>query len=371
MGKGRERNGLCWCNSGKKYKNCHLKIENNKKIEMYEVENDFKESHSKKTCMAPREFHNNCSKKIIRAHTISKSSNLKQISKDGHVLGFKRTINELNIHNGKFSIEKIGINKASIYNNFCSIHDKKLFAVIEDEDFIFTSKQIFMLAYRAICKELYLKYCSSTSNQNLLKYQNGLDINMQKNIANVVDFFNIETGLAVRDLEKLKLKYDEYIINNNFDNIKYYCLLLDKVPELMSSCGWIPTEDFNSNKLADLSKEEQIFNTLTVSTVAIKDNGAIIFAWLDNFENNFCDKFIDSFNKIPNNEKSSAILNWLFLCNENIYFSENWWNNLDLKKQELIQKLTSLPMLSYIGLNNYSRFEGVVDWNILEINTNI
>ncbi|PUE65481.1 SEC-C metal-binding domain-containing protein [Arcobacter caeni] len=92
MGKGNKRNEICFCGSGKKYKNCHAIKEFEKKVELHEMNKDFMNSQAKKKCMAPQILKDECTKKIIKAHTISKSCNLKQISKDGHVMHFKTNI---------------------------------------------------------------------------------------------------------------------------------------------------------------------------------------------------------------------------------------------------------------------------------------
>jgi hypothetical protein len=50
-----------------------------------------------------------------------------------------------------------GIANTSVFNGFCSKHDKNLFAPIEDEPFICKPDQLFLHAYRAVAKESYLK----------------------------------------------------------------------------------------------------------------------------------------------------------------------------------------------------------------------
>ncbi|MFW2567816.1 SEC-C metal-binding domain-containing protein [Aliarcobacter butzleri] len=370
MGKGNKRNSLCWCDSGLKFKNCHANRESEEKVKIYDVEKDFKTSHTKRMCMAPEKLHSECNKRIINAHTISKSSNLKQISKDGHVLGFKKNIQELHKNNGIFPIGKIGINNASILNNFCSTHDKELFSVIEDQEFIFSNEQIFMLAYRIICRELYLKYCSQTSSMNMKKYDKGFSLKEQIYIQSTVDFMLNGAELAIRDLENLKNKFDDLLLKKDFSKIKYYCLILDSVPQIMSSCGWIPTDDFDGNKLANLNNTLELFNNLSVSTIALGQKGAVIFAWLDVFEKDYCLPFIESLNKIPNDNKGSAILNWLLQCNENIFFSEDWWNGLDKNKQNLMINLVMEIMTNCVNFTNYVNYKDFLSWNITEIKKN-
>jgi hypothetical protein len=83
MAKSIGRNDPCWCGSGLKYKKCHL----NKEIKAYEINNNFKKSLKHKTCKVPSSLQYECADTIIKAHTISKSANLKNIARDGKVYG--------------------------------------------------------------------------------------------------------------------------------------------------------------------------------------------------------------------------------------------------------------------------------------------
>lgn len=177
--------------------------------------------------------------------------------------------------------------------------------------------------------------------------------------------------MAVRDLEKIKIFYDKKLIEENFSSIKYYCILIDSVPEIMSTAGWLPELDFNNNKLLDLNDKNIMFNTLTVSTIGLKDGkGAVIFAWLDVIDSKACISFIKSLNEIPDDYKDSAILKWLFECNENIYWSEDWWNTIELDKQnELISSM--MNTMRGASLKDYKSLSSCLSWKINEIKTNI
>ncbi|MBV5321913.1 MAG: SEC-C domain-containing protein [Sulfuricurvum sp.] len=373
MGKGTLRNKVCSCGSGKKFKNCHEKKESQEKIKLYEIENDMRETYSHQTCMVADELKCDCTKKIIKAHTVSKSSNLKQIAENGHVYGFKKSIMALDSNDGKFPVEKIGINKASVFNGFCSKHDKELFAIIEDKEIVFSNEQIFILAYRAISRELYLKYRSTENNQNMFDYDKGVkNVLLQKMFHDMVKQFSEGINLAVRDLEIIKNNYDNSLINQDYENIKYYIIIIDSIPEVMSSGCWIPEVTFNGEKLVDFNDKNKQFNSITVSTIALKENaGAIVFSWDDRIPCPECFQFLKSLNEIPDNNKGNAILKWMLECNENIYFSPKWWDSLDKKIQELLVDDMSNIMKLQLDLTNYHKYEGCVNWKILEIKTNL
>jgi hypothetical protein len=165
--------------------------------------------------------------------------------------------------------------------------------------------------------------------------------------------------------------YDKALLEKDFDNLKYYCIKINSIPEIMSSCAWIPESDFNNNKLANLSNESVLFNLLTVSTIALEDNkGAIIFAWYDLTDDNYCSLFIKSLDRIPNKYKSNAILEWLFKCNENIYWSETWWESINSTNKELLITSYMNILETSLNLQDYEKYN-LLSWDKLEIITNI
>jgi hypothetical protein len=308
----------------------------------------------------------NCSKKIIKAYTISKSANLKQIAQDGHVYNFKRDVLSLYKHQ-TFLIEKIGINNATILNNFCSHHDKELFAVIEDKNIIFSQEQIFMFAYRSICNELYLKKGTVKNNQNIYKKIPLMSVNMINN----TNFMIVRSALAIKDLKYLKKEYDKNIVEKDFENkINYYIIIIDTILEIYNNAGWIPTIDYQNNKLANLNDTNKYFNTLTVNTIQFKNKGAIIFAWNNILDSEESINFIKSLDKIDNTYKPFAILKWLFECNENIYFSIKWWEALDKKLQNYLID-SYMNILRSQNISDYEELNGMINWKVIDIKTNI
>ncbi len=80
------RNDPCWCGSGKKLKKCHPDSSRDG-FSFYDFEKIRKEVFSKKTCMVSKE-RNDCSERICKAHTVSKSA-LSLIAENGHLYHFE------------------------------------------------------------------------------------------------------------------------------------------------------------------------------------------------------------------------------------------------------------------------------------------
>jgi membrane-bound inhibitor of C-type lysozyme len=113
------RNKPCWCGSEKKYKRCHLNRDTQNPVNQGEIHKQLNSFYAKKTCSVPISLKHECSKKIIKAHSISKSSSLKEIAEDGHVL---TTFKSASMSGSNFTIKpkRIGINQASTFTGFCS-----------------------------------------------------------------------------------------------------------------------------------------------------------------------------------------------------------------------------------------------------------
>lgn len=60
---------------------------------------------------------------------------------------------------GTPSYRLIGVRQASTFTGFCCHHDTELFRPLETRPFITSKEQLFLLAYRAISKEVYAKRC--------------------------------------------------------------------------------------------------------------------------------------------------------------------------------------------------------------------
>lgn len=117
------RNEPCWCGSGLKYKKCHMDREKQEPVSVWQVAKEHRKAFSTKDCLAPAPMKSNCSGTIVKAHTVPKSGSLQQIARNGHLYSFIPSLEKMIKYNGRLQPELIGINRASTFTGFCSIHD--------------------------------------------------------------------------------------------------------------------------------------------------------------------------------------------------------------------------------------------------------
>ncbi|CAA6811203.1 MAG: Unknown protein [uncultured Sulfurovum sp.] len=337
----KQRNKPCWCGSGIKYKKCHLQREQELKVPAYKIHNDFKNSLKHKECKVPNELKHKCSNKIIKAHTISKSANLKSIARDGKVYGMNFNMLDIEGDSNPVQLELIHINQASIFYIFCSIHDKVLFAPLEDAEFIFSQEQIFLLSYRTVAKAMYMKEQQvKLFSENVSTYDKGFTNKFQHSYIQAISHMFSDEESQLSDIRRIKKTFDNDLLVSRYDNMKYYCILIDKVPEVMVSGILNPDRDFDGNILVDyVNDPTKEYNAIVTSIIKIEDNGAIIFSWNSSIESHECDIFIQSLHNLNNEDKINAITCLLLKKNkENLYFSPSWYEGLDSNKKKLIDE---------------------------------
>jgi len=399
MGKKIGRNDPCWCGSKKKYKKCHL----NKEIKAYEINNNFKNSLKHKTCKVPPSLQHECTDTIVKAHTISKSANLKNIARNGKVYGLSLDMLKLLEKSEPIDLQLMHINQASTFYIFCSEHDKRIFAPLEDKKFNFTNEQLFLLAYRIVSKSIYMKEQQIQLFDNKVKYYDNGKTNNFQNLAHI--YSNKDSQL--RDIKNIKNIYDTDFLSKNYKNMKHYSVIVDKIPEVMVAGAFYPSIDFQGHELINyIDNYDKEYNAIFTSILKFDENmGVIIFLWNDSINSSECEEFIKSLDRLPTEQKIKAISSLLFkMTKENLFISPAWYESLDIEKRKLIQScyvhdkeipyreedikdLTDLniipnglsieeqkQILSMIPLpdDDISKFDefDFFDWNIVEIKTN-
>lgn len=338
------RNKSCWCGSGKKYKKCHLNRDQQKPISIGEAHKATKSLKSNRYCSVPNTLKDKCTRKIINAHTVSKSSSLAEIADDtNHVLGLKVSMSTLTKNKGVILPERIGINQASTFKGFCSYHDKSLFACIEDEEFTKTNEQLFALAYRAVCKELYAKSSSTEISELLKNADKGKDIINQIAIQEMASGFSIGTDTALKELNDFKELLDENLINSTALDMCHVIVSSSSPCPVSISSILAPDVDFDGKKIQDLSNLKVVPESVIFNSFSSDGHGYIVFSWLKSslIITSFIETLINqSFNSVFN-----ALLRFFFSVSENIYLSPVWWESLT---EELRSALTKRIMIGVI-----------------------
>jgi hypothetical protein len=324
---------LCWCGSGQKYKDCHFNRDKQIPVQPHEAFAEFRRAFSRKYCLHPQSSQASCSRQIVKAHSVSVSSNLSGIAEDGHVMQFRFLPNKLaSKDGGHLYAQSIGINKASTFTGFCQLHDSQTFAKIDQPISTLGHQHCFLLAYRALCLGLFTKQAAFALCEVSRHFDKGTDISVQHAIQEFIKMRELGLAAGLRVLQGQKAEFDDILLSGKFDAIHSYVIELDHRPELVCSIGLTPETDCQGNKLQLIEYPQDQVDVMTCSIIATKRGAAIVFAWL-NEPNRACSGLIDSIDRLKVHLLPSAIIRLVFEHGENVFFSPSWWNSLSQKEQ--------------------------------------
>ena len=275
----------------------------------------------KKECLHP-EAPNNCRGRIVSAHTIQKSGGLTKIAENGHVLTPDSSSEPT-------EMKRIGINKASTFTGFCKFHDDTLFAPIEKYPLLLNRRHAFLLAFRVVSHELFLKRRTvelpvsdgAPFPEFLLSYQAGARI-------------------AMRNLQPLHSEMGRALVRRRFRDTKFFAIEFDAVPQILCSGAPNVEFDFHGNRLQYLTRQEPL-EYITFSLLPFSANRTVaVFAWYG--KSNVNEKFIRSLSSLPKRDLPDAFVRFAFQSLENMFLAPTWWNELpDAIKDRLVTRYDS------------------------------
>ena len=226
-----------------------------------------------------------------------------------------------------------GLKETSVFNGFCSQHDKGLFSVIEDPPFICSPKQLFTHAFRAVAKETYLKrsQAESTPSVEQIKEIHGIDDHGW--IENpLIALHAYGSLIGANELERFKERLDRIYLTEDWSRLITHVIKFKKRPSIACSAAYSPDYDFEGNSLQDFNNVEVDLENLIVNIFPTDDGGYALFSYLDT-ASGVCKKMVDSILRQPN--LTTALIWFLFGQFENIAISPEWYESLseEMKKK--------------------------------------
>lgn len=331
--KGRDRNSPCWCGSGRKFKKCHLERSEQKRENPWDAVAANKKAFSVRFCSARNVGLGPCEGNIIRAHTVSRGPNLNRIAVDGHVLGFAFDIHRRR-NSSRLRIKEVGVNQASVFYGFCSLHDRELFSCIENENFAATPLQCLTVAYRTVSRELYGKDAASHIGTSLRGADKGRPLSEQLNFQARLKEIGQGNDAARRDFKATFDRLTSALVNNQVGIIGSLIIEFDGQLPFMFAGAWSPLTDFYGRKLQD-GLSDQLLEQIMVSSFAVENRAIVCISWRE-IERAPGRIVAEQISMVSNEEKASAILQFVVKHIENIFFNPDWYYGLaETQKKQL------------------------------------
>lgn len=356
-----------WSDSYNQYDKYHLNREEQEPLKKWEVIIDFKKALDMKYCSVPNSLKHECKGKIINAHTVSKSSSLQTIAENGHVYSLLNSIQDTLGNNGIRKEKLVGVNKASTFTGYCSFHDKSLFSPFEDVNFTYTKEQVFLLSYRSLTREIFTKKFQKNIEELLRNADKGKSLSEQFYHKDLTDTFYNGVDIGLKDLAVQKDKFDEILINKNYDEIEGIILEFDKIPNFMCSGSLLLEYDFDGNLIQNLADLDKNMSMIFINILHSGNKGYVVFSWHRD-DKTQCNQFINSLKKIKANNISNAIIRFCFEFFENIYLSPKRWDSLvTSKRSKLLNRFENSSDVMTARNRNCLKDDGIGydDWKFL------
>ena len=142
---------------------------------------------------------------------------------------------------------KYGRKEATVFDGFCSYHDKTTFQPIEDKDFIGTDEQVFLYVYRAFAVEYHKKQESVRMHQIILS-------NKPSAVKTPGMTIDGKTGfdMAVVDLEEEKQLFDKALMEKRYDVLTSIVWEFNSFSNFAATAGEAPMYDFDGKHIQNL-----------------------------------------------------------------------------------------------------------------------
>lgn len=296
---------------------------------------DFRKDFNAKQCMVGNQ---DCSKQIIAAHTLSKEAMLRPISVDGHVYALANDL--FNAMSGQpMDFKRMGISDTSVFNGFCSTHDKDLFRCFEDEPFGCTHEQLFMIAYRSVAKETYLKakQANSMLSPEVVKKIHGIDESIDVQYSPEATWF-IEASLrGYQDLKAIFERMENGRSKQDWQMLRHTVVPFKDRPIIAATFPFSPQYDFKDQVLQDFEDFSRDLDPLIVTLTPMSSggyDGFLIFSYFHDLTA-VADKFIESF--FGQQSLTDAAVHLILLHSENYACDPVWFETLNEHELSLIR----------------------------------
>jgi hypothetical protein len=222
----------------------------------------------------------------------------------------------------------IGINEASTFLGFCGHHDGVTFAPLETRPFAGSDEQCFLLAYRNLAREFYLKRAQHASTDIWRDSDRGQSLGTQVAKQRVISIMQQAMKESLSNLEYHKSLYDAELLAADHSNTQYVLIRFDRPPTLVCGGTISPSHDFDGKKIQELDELGiDRFGLISFSLMATEDGGAAVFAW--HMEDaSVAGRFVESLIRKPKAEIPDAIVRMAFELIENTFASPDWWDKL-------------------------------------------
>ena len=328
----------CWCKSGEPFAACHKGRDTQTPESKWTILRELRKLRGAAYCSHPLASEQECKGPIVRAHTLPRSGSLLAICAERHVYGLES--GGMPDDNGIFPFKRIGVNQASTFTGFCQRHDTELFRPLEIEPFTASKEQLFLVAYRALSKEVYAKRFALRVQPLLRKGDVGKEPLEQVHLQGYLYLWAQQLRLSLRDLEASLRDYEQIYLSRDFDRMSAYLIFPDRTLDFAVCGGVHPEFDFVGHSLQSLATPNRL-DFLIYSALPFQTLGVIAFVW-DSTVGVSCIQLMLGLDRLAVADVPDALVRFTFEHFENTYADPRWWEGMsDSERQSLLQRFAT------------------------------
>ena len=304
-----------------------------------------------KRCFYPE--HSECSSKVINAHSIQNNKCLslltERVDNNEGLYSFSKYSF---LEDGRLQLELTGRKAASTFSGFCTFHDQTLFKDIDNNDFDYSSKQMFLYSYRAFAQAYHKK-------MEELKGQHGDSILKQKAEQDIWEDTTLGCEVSYRDLRKHYYSINKMLREQDYNQLDFYVYKKKGLYPIAASGCLIPAfspQGEPNNSFFDLTKD---CYPLIMTVLPGSSNTYVIFAYYRN--DTFSQGLINElrFRFWDNLWIEKVISSFLVFDMENTCISPYIWESMNYIEQEqlyyeLLQSIIPSINPTYFNAFNFS-----------------
>ena len=224
-----------------------------------------------------------------------------------------------------------------------------------------------MLAYRAICYELFIKELECHHQMRYLreKYENKLPKYMRDSLSRIRATQTTGAASGLRDLKCHKAAYDRALLGQKFTEIAGYIIEIAGDPIMMCCSGVTPSYDFSGNFLQDMQDDDIIGKPITVTIFTDRPRRwFVVLAW-QRESDDIGRQLIASLQE--QEDVTSSITSLIFVHCGNLHFRISWWENLPPETKEGLMSLWTLTAVLAQGKEDLQQQMPLPQWDIVRM----
>lgn len=298
---------------------------------------------------------------FINAHSIQNNGALSLIAKNSEVYVISDNYNDLRKNHGLLSFRKKSVRKTSVFKGFCKEHDNKLFAPIDDTPLLPTNEQVFLYAYRSLCREVFVKTNALQNYSETLDSFNGSTATKE-----LIENHIIGTEHGLNNLLIEKGAYDKSLKKKTFQDIEYVLFHSSTKPNIVFSGGIFPDVGFNGEQLQSFLDFNSKLSYITFCFAPTYEGWGFLLAWHKE-SSTTCVPFIQTIKLSFKNGNTleDMMFRLLMTSCENLAFSPEWYESLkDGERLTLNEFATYGVSFAAIPRHDYlkSGLENFINW---------